>query len=332
MPVSRLLLASLALALVTPALAQNCGSWTGKSCGSGQCCSQYGWCGTTNDYCSAGCQQSFGSCWGAPPPPPPAAAGQAAAQAATGKPPSYDGRCGANNGGTACQNGQCCSQYGWCGTSADHCGSTCQSAFGTCNGGSSSTPAAQSAQTGGNGGGATSTNGMCGGGNGNTKCPSGQCCSQYGYCGNGNAYCGTGCQSGFGTCGGAAAQGAVVPVPAPPPPAAAGAGSFSGRATYYNTRAFGAGGQTTTGIGACGSQLWDSDYAVALNSGQYSQGGWCGVKICIQNPSTGAQTTATVLDLCPECPWGAVDLTPAAFGAINNGNLGMLPSVNWWRC
>ncbi|KAJ3341147.1 hypothetical protein HDU93_005556 [Gonapodya sp. JEL0774] len=134
----------------------------------------------------------------------------------------------------------------------------------------------------------------------------------------------------FGTCAGGstgtpAAQDATVPV------TSSGGGNFdfSGRATYYNTRAFGAGGQTTTGIGACGGQLWDSDYAVALNSPQYSQGGWCGQQICIQ--ADGAAVTATVLDLCPECPWGALDLTPAAYQAVSGGSLGMIPSVRWRR-
>ena len=32
----------------------------------GPCCSQYGWCGSTPDYCGAGCQAAYGSCTGAP--------------------------------------------------------------------------------------------------------------------------------------------------------------------------------------------------------------------------------------------------------------------------
>ena len=31
---------------------------------------------------------------------------------------------------------------------------------------------------------------------GTTGCPSGKCCSQFGWCGTGDAYCGSGCQSG----------------------------------------------------------------------------------------------------------------------------------------
>ncbi|KAF1849606.1 carbohydrate-binding module family 18 protein, partial [Cucurbitaria berberidis CBS 394.84] len=42
-----------------------CGGKTGYTClGSkfGNCCSQYGWCGTTTAYCGAGCQTKSGTC------------------------------------------------------------------------------------------------------------------------------------------------------------------------------------------------------------------------------------------------------------------------------
>lgn len=35
----------------------------------------------------------------------------------------------------------------------------------------------------------------------NKMCPNSSCCSQYGWCGVGDVYCGTGCQSGYGNCG-----------------------------------------------------------------------------------------------------------------------------------
>lgn len=43
----------------------------------------------------------------------------------------------------------------------------------------------------------------------------GSCCSQYNYCGSSDVYCGTGCQSAFGTCGSAqsAGQSAAASVP-----------------------------------------------------------------------------------------------------------------------
>ncbi|KAL8378118.1 hypothetical protein RB595_008701 [Gaeumannomyces hyphopodioides] len=43
----------------------NCGGKRGPTClGSefGDCCSQYGWCGSTSAYCDAGCQPGFGKC------------------------------------------------------------------------------------------------------------------------------------------------------------------------------------------------------------------------------------------------------------------------------
>lgn len=38
----------------------------------------------------------------------------------------------------------------------------------------------------------------------------GECCSQYGYCGNTAGHCGTGCQSGFGKCDGSPGSSSVV--------------------------------------------------------------------------------------------------------------------------
>jgi len=38
-------------------------------------------------------------------------------------------------------------------------------------------------------------------------CPGGDCCSQYGYCGCTDAYCGSGCQSQCGSCGGGGGSG-----------------------------------------------------------------------------------------------------------------------------
>ena len=43
--------------------------------------------------------------------------------------------------------------------------------------------------------------GTCGSSWGGSTCAPGLCCSSWGYCGQSDAYCGAGCQSGFGTCG-----------------------------------------------------------------------------------------------------------------------------------
>jgi hypothetical protein len=61
----------------------------------------------------------------------------------------------------------------------------------------------------------------CGGASGYT-CPTGQCCSKYGWCGTTAAYCGADCQSGFGTCtAGGSTTGGSAPAAAPKAPAAA---------------------------------------------------------------------------------------------------------------
>eukprot|EP00474_Spongospora_subterranea_P011160 CRZ11618.1 hypothetical protein [Spongospora subterranea] len=150
---------------------QKCGPNIG-SCSVG-CCSQAGFCGITDDFCTTGCQSQFGKCRISTPAPT--------------QGPMLEGGCGANNG-VSCKNSQCCSKFGFCGTTSDYCGLGCQSGFGTCQSSASSaslTPA---------------TSLPCGPANGN-RCPTGQCCSKYGYCGSTVEYCdAVTCQANFGTC------------------------------------------------------------------------------------------------------------------------------------
>jgi hypothetical protein len=40
---------------------KNCGAGIG-SCANGLCCSQWGYCGSTEEYCALGCQPAFGRC------------------------------------------------------------------------------------------------------------------------------------------------------------------------------------------------------------------------------------------------------------------------------
>eukprot|EP00833_Pecoramyces_ruminatium_P005133 jgi/Orpsp1_1/1179165/evm.model.c7180000068259.1 len=161
-----------------------CGKNYGK-CPSGECCSKYGYCGTSDKHCGTGCQSEFGQC--------------------SSSKISTNGQCGEKYG--QCPSGKCCSKYGYCGTSDKHCGTGCQSEFGQCNSSSkktTSTSTKKSTKT------TTkttkttktslptSTNGKCGKKYG--KCPSGECCSQYGWCGTTSAHCKSGCQSEFGKC------------------------------------------------------------------------------------------------------------------------------------
>ena len=98
----------------------------------GNCCSQWGWCGSTTAYCGTGCQSSFGTCG-------------TSNSSSSALQISADKTCGPTTSNT-CQGstyGNCCSQYGYCGSTSDYCGTGCQAGFGTCgqaSSGNSSSP------------------------------------------------------------------------------------------------------------------------------------------------------------------------------------------------
>ncbi|KAH6647325.1 hypothetical protein BKA67DRAFT_384114 [Truncatella angustata] len=46
----------------TPSPDDTCGGTNGYVCTNNNCCSQWGWCGSTDEYCAAGCQIAFGRC------------------------------------------------------------------------------------------------------------------------------------------------------------------------------------------------------------------------------------------------------------------------------
>ena len=144
------------------------------SCPMGQCCSSFGYCGTTTAYCDInnGCQSSYGSCYYNP-------------TSAPTLPPTPSGRCGdPMTGGTGahCPAGQCCSHGGYCGTTSNYCDSNlgCQNTYGSC----------------------VNTPPVCGAAANGAMCPNGECCSSSGTCGTTSAYCdpNNGCQSGYGSC------------------------------------------------------------------------------------------------------------------------------------
>ncbi|KAF2747718.1 carbohydrate-binding module family 18 protein [Sporormia fimetaria CBS 119925] len=142
------------------------------------------------------------------------------------------GRCGPEGGNARCANNLCCSSYGWCGDAFEYCGEIvgCQPQFGRCgdapvipsstvvppsstptprpSSSSSSTPVVVPSSTSStlpplpSGTLVISPNGQCGNATTCAGSSFGNCCSEFYYCGSGAAYCGTGCRTGFGTCGG----------------------------------------------------------------------------------------------------------------------------------
>ncbi|KAN0140174.1 RlpA-like double-psi beta-barrel-protein domain-containing protein-containing protein [Lactarius tabidus] len=89
---------------------------------------------------------------------------------------------------------------------------------------------------------------------------------------------------------------------------------FSGSFTYY-----------AVGLGSCGTTNVPSDFIVALNIGQYSSS-YCGVSITIT--CNGKTAQATIMDECPGCGYGGLDLSEGLFQYFGSLDAGVL-SGSW---
>ncbi|RIB03169.1 CBM Family 18/Carbohydrate Esterase Family 4 protein [Gigaspora rosea] len=98
-----------------------CGPETNTKCPS-NCCSQWGYCGSTSDFCdpNQGCQEGYGTC------------GQISNNKDSSQ-LSNDGTCGPDKN-TRCGDNDCCSQWGYCGNTPEFCDPNqgCQEGYGTC--------------------------------------------------------------------------------------------------------------------------------------------------------------------------------------------------------
>lgn len=86
------------------------GSSKGYTCPSSlPCCSVYGWCGSTSDYCltSNGCQSQFGNCTQNGTPPAGGGDGGGGGDGDSG-----NTQCGPDNGNASCAANECCSAAG----------------------------------------------------------------------------------------------------------------------------------------------------------------------------------------------------------------------------
>lgn len=160
---------------------RECGIDIGKSCPDNKCCSIFGYCGTSESYCSLskGCQAKYGDCYEIV--DTANIADEEKEGEGEGEEDTESPECGEGIG--SCINAECCSKYGFCGTTKEYCDIDlgCQEEFGLCY--------------------SQSKEGQCGEDFG--KCPkSDHCCSRDGYCGTGDEYCSMvlGCQSDYGFC------------------------------------------------------------------------------------------------------------------------------------
>ncbi|KAM3380715.1 hypothetical protein P3S68_006288 [Capsicum galapagoense] len=134
----------------------------GRWCPAGQCCNIDGWCGTTSAYC--GENMCDFQCPG----------------------PYPSGRCGWQGGGGKCPTALCCSLSGWCGTTSIYCSrEECQSQCERPPPLPSPPPPPP-----------PFPQGRCGKQAAGRACPTGVCCSIWGWCGTTRNYCGSPyCQS-----------------------------------------------------------------------------------------------------------------------------------------
>jgi len=100
------------------AIASTCGpNGAGNRCADGFCCSKYGYCGNTDEYCvgnlgdwrTTPCTLTSGKCYKS-----------SSGLNLNGK-VNANAACGQNSPGSRCPNENCCSTYGYCGTTDAHC-------------------------------------------------------------------------------------------------------------------------------------------------------------------------------------------------------------------
>jgi expansin len=90
-----------------------------------------------------------------------------------------------------------------------------------------------------------------------------------------------------------------------------------GIATYYDA----------TGAGACSFDPSPNDLMVtALNAEEYNNAAYCGAYVDVFGPS--GNETVRIVDLCPDCKTGHLDLSYEAFAKIANPVLGRI-SISW---
>jgi hypothetical protein len=164
-----------------------CGAPTGFNCfgkTDGPCCSPHGWCGFSAGHCGAGCQGDFGIC------------DDGSSDKAPNRtliPSKVPSKASSTNSTSSTAPSKT-SAAGKASSGASHSGKASSSS------GSASTKAsATSAPK----HGTASPNGQCGTVEG-YHCngfAAGSCCGSSGWCGSSPGHCGSGCQSGFGTCG-----------------------------------------------------------------------------------------------------------------------------------
>ncbi|OAD67199.1 hypothetical protein PHYBLDRAFT_94301, partial [Phycomyces blakesleeanus NRRL 1555(-)] len=97
---------------------------------------------------------------------------------------------------------------------------------------------------------------------------------------------------------------------------------FSGDGTYYDV-----------GPGSCGSYNSNNEYVAALNKEQMgyasnpNENPNCGRRVRVSGPN-GRTLTITIVDMCPACGYGSLDLSPVVYRQLGGGSAGRI-HINW---
>lgn len=91
--------------------------------------------------------------------------------------------------------------------------------------------------------------------------------------------------------------------------------TYSGEATYYDA----------DGTGACGFPASTNYYVAAMNKAQYSKA-VCGQCVHVKGPD--GEVTVRIVDLCPGCSSGDLDLSMTAFKSIAQLSDGRV-AIDW---
>ncbi|KAF5352820.1 hypothetical protein D9756_006164 [Leucocoprinus leucothites] len=80
------------------------------------------------------------------------------------------------------------------------------------------------------------------------------------------------------------------------------------------------------GLGSCGETNTQFDFIAALNPTDFNNHAACGRNARVNYQ--GRSVTVRIVDLCPGCGPGGIDLSPAAFQQLADPGLGRIP-VEW---
>ncbi|KAG9015759.1 hypothetical protein FRB93_012324 [Tulasnella sp. JGI-2019a] len=93
--------------------------------------------------------------------------------------------------------------------------------------------------------------------------------------------------------------------------------TYRGQATFFYT-----------GLGACGHWNTNSQPIIALDAALYQKSKACGKWITIQNTNTKKSARGYIVDECPSCGWGSLDLSPSLFSQLAPQSEGVVP-ISW---